>query len=110
MKKAKKLTQEQKLRQEVSVKELEIRELNGQVAYLSKRIDAFEKERDLNKELMNKNADIFVEKTGEIQSEVYRLMEIIKWQIKPESALQDNSKKSMPTGFDPFDNKLRRCC
>lgn len=110
MKKAKKLTKEQKMTDLLRSQDVLIRDLKGREEYLERKISSRDKDIEELGEKMNANAEIFQDRLTAKDYEISRLMEIIKWQIKPESALQDNSKKSMTTGCDPFAGRFKGCC
>lgn len=92
-KKAKKLTPEQKLKQENAQLSERVEELKGRESYLEEKIKSRDERIEKLGEEMNQNAELYQERESQNRREVERLMEIIRWQIKPEAALQKSEKK-----------------
>lgn len=111
MKKAKKLTQEQKLQEENRIFRGQIAELTENSLAKSKKILELARQKDELGEKMNHNNSVFEDLVAVKNREIERLMEIIRWQIKPEAALQKEKKEI--TGEDKvygFPIIKRGCC
>ena len=100
MQKAKKLTQEQKLH--ARVRELEDFIESKDQDHKELILDFKSAKRELQElgEKIELKDHLFNRQLQEKDREIDRLMTIIKWQIKPESAMQNEAKKST-IGIDP---------
>jgi len=106
MKKAKTLTQEQKLRAELKGKDELIFLQNGKVRNLNETIKKSEERINFLESVIEQNKRNYGGMMSVKEAEINRLVEIVRWQIKPETAL----KKEVEVKKDPMFGLMGAIC